>query len=263
MKNLSSKLVLILNVGIICSIISGCGSNSLSKNETKSFEGQKIEEINIKTGGQNIEFRPSNGKEVTVKMKAEKELPAKVEDNVLSVVIEDSSDFINFKTETLYVDIPKDTYKKINLVTTSGNITGEDLKAEKLILTADSGEININGFEGDKVKGEVVSGNVKLVNIMGDLSIENDTGNVSVSHKGTFKNDSSISSNSGEIEAKLEDKPNSLQIDAATESGKIKTSLFSSKEIITKDAGSKLKSEIGSEGPTLSLHSSSGNINID
>lgn len=263
MKNLNSKLIIGLSVGFLSLIISGCGSDSASKNETKSFEGQKVEEIYIKTGGQNIELRPSSNEEIKVSMNTDKELPAKVNGNVLTVDIKESSDFINFKTDTVYVDVPGETYKKISLITTSGNIKGKDLNTEELTLNSDSGEIDIDGYNGNKIIGEFVASNVKLEGINGDLAIKNDTGNVSVFHKGIFENDSSISSNTGKVELNIESKPKNLLVDAVTESGKIRTSLFTSDEITSKGAGNKLKSEIGSGGPTLSIRSYSGDININ
>ena len=209
MKSLKSRIMLIMCIGFLSFVISGCGLNQDSKNETKSFEGNEVEEIYIKTGAQNIELRPSNDAYIKVSMKTALELPAKLSGNVLTVDVEESDNMINIKTETLYVDLPGEVYKKISLITTSGNITGEKLNTDELVLTSDSGEIDINGFDGKMLKGEIVAGNVTLKGINGDLDINNDTGNVTVSHKGIFQNDSSIRSNTGKVEVEFENKPDS------------------------------------------------------
>ncbi|WP_129706762.1 DUF4097 family beta strand repeat-containing protein [Priestia megaterium] len=262
MKNLNNKILSILSIGALSIMVTACGSNSASS-KSKSVEGGKIEQISIKTDGQNIELRPTDGSNVKVKMKSDEELPVKVDGNSLAVDIGESSKFINFKTETLYVDLPSDMYKKISLETQSGNITGENLKAENLLVTSDSGNIDIDGYEGKKVTGDVVAGNVKFNSASGDFDLNNETGDITISHKGSFNSDSNLFTQSGKINLSFNGKPDNLKIEAVTESGKINTTLFPSEDITEKSGGNQLNSKLGSSGPVLSVRSSSGNIKLD
>lgn len=260
MKKIKRKFISLGSIGLLVLGLTACNSKN-TKEETYNVE--KVNEIVVKTDGQDIEVRPTDDKNVKVSMKGAKEIPAQINGDVLTINIEESSGFINLKTKTLYVDVPEKIYKKVSIITTSGNVSGEKIKAEELIFTSDSGDIDINGYEGKKITGKVVSGHIKLEKVDGDLAVKNADGNISITHNGTLEHDSDITSHSGKIDIQFLKKPNDLKMDASTESGKIKTSLFPSDDIVSKGAGYKLSSQLGSKGPALIIHSSSGNISLN
>ncbi|OEH94412.1 DUF4097 family beta strand repeat-containing protein [Bacillus solimangrovi] len=263
MRKLNNRMITLFSIGFMVLLLGACNSDSASNFESKSFEGGNVEEIYVKADGQNIEVRPSNDSTVKVNMEDVEDIPATVEGNVLKVNLENSSGIVNLKTKTLYLDVPNTMYKKISLISTSGNISGEGLKAEELVFTTDSGNISINGIDSNKLFSENVAGNVELENANGDFVITNQTGNIILSHNGMLGSDSNINTLSGKIVVNFNQKPNSLIVDAATESGKIKTSLFAAEKIISQGAGNKLQSELGANGPKLSIHTLSGSINLD
>ncbi|MGE7603372.1 DUF4097 family beta strand repeat-containing protein [Peribacillus sp. NPDC097675] len=263
MRNLNRRFMFILTVSMLGIFMAACGSDTTSDVEPKSFEAKEIEEIFVTTDGQNIEMRPSDNEKVKVSAKAGKEVPITLEGTVLTVDLEGSSSLINFKTDTLYVEVPRKIFKKISLNTTAGKISGKKITAEELIVTADSGQIDINGFEGKKIGGEIVAGDMNLKKIEGKFSLTNDTGDIDISYKGVLEENSTITTHSGKVIMKFESKPNSLQVKASTGSGKIKNSLFSSEELKVEGGKSILNGKIGSGGATLSIQSASGTIYID
>lgn len=245
--------------------ITGCGLETGSAKQVKAFEGKQVQEVVIKTEGQNISVRPSSSQEVKVSIDADKEVPMDLNGGVLSIELGSSSNFINFKNSTLHVELPSQAYRKLSLITASGQITGEELRADELQLSTDSGDIKINGYDGSQITGEVAAGSIDLKNVNGNIVLNNDTGNIKISHNGKIGKESVIRTETGSVDFAFENKPASLQLDVSTESGSIKSSLTSPEDIIPKGAGSRLNAVIGSEDggvPLLTIRSSSGSINL-
>ncbi|MEK8127726.1 DUF4097 family beta strand repeat-containing protein [Paenibacillus filicis] len=265
MNKPSFKKLAVVSAAALMMIMTGCGSEAGSAKQTKTFDGKQVQELVIQTEGQHIEVRPSGNQEIKISMDANQEIPAALSGDVLSIKLGSSSSVINFKTAKLQVDLPSKTYRKLSLMTASGQITGEGLQAQELQLSSDSGNIEINGYEGNQIKGEIVAGNLDLKSVNGGLILNNDTGHIQISHKGKMGMESRIKTGSGSVDLVFENRPAALQLDVSTESGSIQSSLTSPGDMTSKGAGSQLTAVWGAKeggAPLLSIRSSSGSIHL-
>ncbi|GAA0133850.1 hypothetical protein YSY43_06900 [Paenibacillus sp. YSY-4.3] len=262
--NRKIKMMTMVFAAVMVLFLSGCDSKPSANSAGKIFDGKQVEEIVIKTDGQNIEIRPASSAEIKVSTKGGKEISAELNDGVLDVNYGSSSALVNFKTDTLQIELPDKQFAKISLTTFAGQIKGEGLKADELMFTGDSGSLEINGFEGKRIQGKIAAGDIELTGIAGDFIIENDAGNVKVSHNGQLAHESSIRTETGNVEMTFENAPNALEIDASTESGKIESSLTSASDVNATGAGQELKATIGTSAgaPNLTIKSSAGSIYI-
>ncbi|AIQ68217.1 DUF4097 family beta strand repeat-containing protein [Paenibacillus graminis] len=146
-KYIRRTWLILIPAAFVMLILAGCGDKSVEK--TASFEGSKVQQIEVKTDGQSIQVSRSKDSDVKLRMKTEGELPAVLEEGVLTVGAEPASGFIHLKNETIYLELPEQSYESIRLATASGNITFEDGQGEQIVLDADSGNITVSGFAGE------------------------------------------------------------------------------------------------------------------
>ncbi|MBO1001270.1 DUF4097 family beta strand repeat-containing protein [Pseudogracilibacillus auburnensis] len=139
MKHLRIKASFIFSICLIV-LLTGCKE---AEEHVETWKAAEIDEMEIVANGNNIEFLPTDTEEITVRMKSSSELPYILEGTVLRVHAEDSSSFINFKTNTIQIDVPTTLFKKISLKTTSGNINGQNPLAEEILIHTDSGNIDL------------------------------------------------------------------------------------------------------------------------
>ncbi|MEK8213917.1 MULTISPECIES: DUF4097 family beta strand repeat-containing protein [unclassified Paenibacillus] len=200
-KYKGNKWFVLIAAAFLILVLAGCGDKTVEK--TASFEGSRVQQIEVKTEGQSIKVSRSKDSEVKLRMKTNGGLPAALEAGVLTVNAEPASGFIHLKNETVYLELPEQSFESIRLATASGNITFEG-EGQTIMLDADSGNITVNGFTGE--------------------------------------------------------------IDASTQTGKINLGIEASTEIHTDGGGQSLKGTVGianTEASTLSVHSASGNINLE
>ncbi|QDY84676.1 DUF4097 domain-containing protein [Paenibacillus polymyxa] len=259
MKNWRNKGIAMLCASMLVVIVTGCSSDSDTKSEMKRFNSDNIKEIYVQTDSQNIELSRSDNEQIEVRSTG-KEVTTVNEGSSLKVNAPESSSVFNPKTNTVYVALPNQLFEKINLTTNSGKITGKEGKSKELNVSGDSGSIDINGFEGEKIVAHMSAGDINLVGISGGMEVSSDTGSINIIHQGDIGQNSSVRSNSGGIEVKLDPAPSSLSINAVTNSGKIDSSLKSSSGPSGSDK--ELHTQIGKGGPELSLETSSGTIVI-
>ncbi|CQR54927.1 DUF4097 family beta strand repeat-containing protein [Paenibacillus riograndensis] len=146
-KYIRRTWLILIPAAFVMLILAGCGDKAVEK--TASFEGSKVQQIEVKTDGQSIQVSRSKDSDVKLRMKTEGELPAVLKAGVLTVSAEPASGFIHLKNETLYLELPEQSYESIRLATASGNITFEDGQAKTILLDADSGNITVTGFAGE------------------------------------------------------------------------------------------------------------------
>lgn len=139
LKHLRIKASFIFTICLIV-LLTGCKE---AEEHVETWKTAEIDEMEIVANGNNIEFSPTDMEEITVRMKSSSELPYILDGTVLRVHAEDSSNFINFKTNTIQIDVPTTLFKKISLKTTSGNIIGQNLLAEEILIHTDSGNIDL------------------------------------------------------------------------------------------------------------------------
>ncbi|MDQ0496759.1 MULTISPECIES: DUF4097 family beta strand repeat-containing protein [Paenibacillus] len=262
MENWRNKGIALLCASMLAVLVAGCNSDSDAKSEVKRFNSDNIKNIYVQTDSQNIELSRSDNAQIEVRSTI-KGVTISDEGETLKVIAAESSGIFNLKTNIVYVALPNRIYKKIDLITKSGKITGKDSKSKELSISGDSGSIGIQGFEGEKIVSHTSSGDINLAGISGGMEVSADAGNINISHQGEIAQDSSVKSNSGKIELKLDPAPSSLRINAVTKSGKIESSLKASSGPSGSDK--ELHAQIGKitdESPVLFVENSSGSIVI-
>ncbi|MBT2289354.1 DUF4097 family beta strand repeat protein [Paenibacillus albidus] len=156
--------------------IAGCGDKAVE--QTASFAGGEVQQIQIHTDGQSVKVSRSEDAEVKIRMKASGELPAVLDGDVLTVNLEPASGFIHLKSATLYLEIPDQSYQSISLITTSGDIELADAQARDIQLAADSGSITVSGYTGT-VEAATQSGKINS-SLADPADIKNDGGGQSL-----------------------------------------------------------------------------------
>lgn len=147
MKSKSKKVLLTILLMLFAIIIIGCDNNA--ENKTQSFSAQEVEQIHINTVGESIELISSESDQVRVSLKTSSPLSAVLNDGVLTILVDAPSKYINFKSKTLYVEVPSKIYEAINLTSASGNISFKEIKSKEITVSTDSGNITIQGFKGE------------------------------------------------------------------------------------------------------------------
>ncbi|GGF86722.1 hypothetical protein GCM10010912_35000 [Paenibacillus albidus] len=156
--------------------LAGCGDKAVE--QTASFAGGKVQQIQINTDGQSVKVSRSEDAEVKIRMKTSGELPAVLDGDVLTVNLEPASGFIHLKSATLYLEIPDQSYQSISLITTSGDIELADAQARDIQLAADSGSITVSGYTGT-VEAATQSGKINS-SLADPADIKNDGGGQSL-----------------------------------------------------------------------------------
>ncbi|MNO18871.1 hypothetical protein D3C76_85910 [compost metagenome] len=178
-KYTGGKWLVLIPAAFIMLVLAGCGDKAVEK--TASFEGSKVQQIEVKTDGQSIQVSLSKDSEVKLRMKTDGELPAVLEEGVLAVNAEPASGFIHLKNETIYLELPEQSYESIRLATSSGNITFEDGQVEQIVLDADSGNITVTGFAGE-IDAATQSGTINS-GVQASAEIQTDGGGQSLKGK--------------------------------------------------------------------------------
>lgn len=167
-----------------------------------------IDSLQVSYTSDNLEIYPTEGDKVIIKeylISDEKDALADVEITDRTAVITGGKDvtitifgfFAGLERIELY--IPRAGIAGLNLQTTSGNITAKDnfsLDAQKLEITASSGNIKWFDSKAEEIKVQAGSGNIGLEGISGNASVQAGSGNVKVMKgAGSFK----IKTGSGNI----------------------------------------------------------------
>jgi len=203
----------------------------------QSYDIQSINNIKINTISSDIKFKPStdNNLKVIAYGNEDSEFKIKQDDYNLNINYDIKNNFcigICYQEDYIVIYIPNTYNNKININTTSGDISGIDLTNADIDLITTSGDIQINNINkldalstsGDinirnvnEINLKVTSGEVNINNINNKVNIQTTSGDVEINNLRLTEN-SKIKTNSGEIEI---DKTNNIYIDANTTSGEV------------------------------------------
>lgn len=106
---------------------------------------------------------------------------------------------------------------KIETSTISGDISVNSFISENIKIKTTSGDINVDNIDSKVLAVSTISGQISLGNITGELSLKTTSGDITVS-KLLILDNSEISSLSGEIRVKMDNK-NNCNIDTDSMSG--------------------------------------------
>ena len=170
----------------------------------------------------------------------------------------------NWPEPKLNVYIPDKMYETLTLKTSFGDLRSDQkLSAKKINVNADDGDVVLNGFQGEIIKGTIKFGNMTLQQLDASVDLKTDGGNVNVSPIAELKGQNQINAQFGDVNIKLPQEPEGLTLDLRANFGEIHSD-FS----VVKSSDSQenvLKGSIGkpaTNSPTLLVITDSGHISL-
>ncbi|MEI3611420.1 DUF4097 family beta strand repeat-containing protein [Pseudogracilibacillus sp. SO30301A] len=280
MKRFIRISLTVVVIGIFSVSVSGCfgnffGNKSEKIDMKKSLDAEGINEItidgelveiHIHTHNQNkikaevtgsvsknlvADFQAdTSGESATIKFSQDQKFP----------ISYDSSELI----PELNVYIPDKTYEALTLKTSFGDIMSEkELLAKRINVSADEGDVVLNGYHGELIKGTINFGNITLQQLDASVNLKSDEGNVNISPTAELKGQNQINAKFGDVKIKLPREPEGLSLDLKTNFGEIHSDF----SVVKSENGDEnvLKGTIGkpkANSPTLSIITDSGDVSL-
>ena len=120
----------------------------------------------------------------------------------------------NWPEPKLNVYIPDKMYETLTLKTSFGDLRSDQkLSAKKINVNADDGDVVLNGFQGEIIKGTIKFGNMTLQQLDASVDLKTDGGNVNVSPIAELKGQNQINAQFGDVNIKLPQEPEGLTLD--------------------------------------------------
>ncbi|MGF9989479.1 DUF4097 family beta strand repeat-containing protein [Bacillus mycoides] len=288
MKKIILASTALIVIGGLAFGLKGVGAKSFEIE--KSFEVDRIEEVEINKGSWDIEFKNTNSKKITIvvegKQKDKKKDPVTIKNDEKKIVVsqEDQKEgfFEGFsfgKKGTIYISIPEDGIDTITMNNKSGDIKMNDIKTKNLVISNDSGAEKIEGLSANKGKFISKNGEFSLKNSsLKELTIASTTGdnyitNVTSPKMKVTSKDGEVSikdakegkalfveTKSGDITVSYKKAPTSLELTANSDSSDITVNLDDFKK--RKNTENLKEGMIGDGSNKVELLSKKGVINV-
>lgn len=279
MKFNLKKPLIILAVIAVCSFIiatiiivnTGGLVNISTLNQEAVFKGAEVKRIDINTTA-DINIFSSYDEHVKVSLSGryntsiEEDIPQLVAyvDNgvlILGIKVKPSRRFfigIREMTAELNVYIPKNTIEKININSSIGDVSVNDVSVSQFDAKTLHGKIEINYLDSNKTNIESYYGNIIITDHRGDIKICCNMGNISIDQMHLY-GDVDVKNDRGEASLRIS-QDSSCSIYASTESGKIFLSDLNI-DIANYDEKNLIGS-IGMGSNRILISTSSGNIKV-
>ena len=157
----------------------------------KSFGTEEVEKIVINTISSNIKILPAEGKDIVVDFYGSittnrgdnsPKLIADIKNNILNISISYPKTFTLglFDISNIFLDIyiPAQFTKEINAASVSGDINIENFNGSKIQLKTTSGNLSAISLKAMEIQADSISGNVNFDKIEGNLKISTISGEV-------------------------------------------------------------------------------------
>ncbi|MDM5186638.1 DUF4097 family beta strand repeat-containing protein [Bacillus sp. DX4.1] len=285
-KIILASTVLIVIGGLVFSI-KGVGAKSFEK--TKSFEVDRIEEVEINNESWDIEFKNTKSKKIIIevegKQKDKKNDPVTIKNDGKKIEVNQQDQkgmFEGFsfgKKGTIYISIPKNEVDTITLNNSFGDIKMNDVTTKNIVISNDSGAGKIEGLSAVKGKFTSRDGELSLKNSsLKELTVASNTGDnyltsVTSPKMKITSTDGEVSikdakegkslfveTKSGDIAVSYKEAPTSLTLTANSDSSDITVDLDGFKKKTNTEKSK--KGTIGDASNKLELLSKDGTINI-
>lgn len=180
---LASLLLVIGIVGAALTIKPVLNAESTTKEQIlkEDFTAVNIDAENI-----TVNIKSTNDSQATIEMvtrSSEYNLMTDVNDNTLAIKVKHeykkifSFDFFNF-TPKLNIYLPEQDYNKVNITTTNGIISVENITSEEVGAISTNGIIKLKDVIANKAKTETENGMIDLENVEGDITSVTTNGKV-------------------------------------------------------------------------------------
>lgn len=239
-------------------------------NETKTIQVTDINKISLESRSSSVHFYPSTSDVLTVHLYGH----SSRKDQVLSVSKSGDTAMINIGHKKDYmfnisffdfnglqvdVEVPQKMYSEITGHSSAGPIEIQQISAGRFDLDSSAGSIKAEDLKGD-VTAHSSAGSINLTNIEGKLNLDSSAGSVNVRLK-AITHDITAHSSAGSVQIVTEQQPESLQLNARSSAGSVKTNLAN--VLYSTNERDRVNGSIGSGGPKLQLDSSAGSVSIN
>lgn len=158
MKSKLQKLVLFLSIVMMIGM-AGCGSD---ETKTETFPGELVNNINIKTGANNIVIRSTDDDHIKISLTGYDDELAILKDDTLTIDIPMPDGGIHLQGQkSIYIDIPFDGCQAISVESTAGSVTVDNVTIGELSVKTEYGDIKTIGMKGvleaKSVMGEIIT----------------------------------------------------------------------------------------------------------
>jgi lia operon protein LiaG len=236
----------------------------------KSFETEGIEKIVINAVSPCIKILPAEGKEIIVDFYGNittnlgdnsPKLIADIKNNILNISISYPKTFNLglFDISNIFLDIyiPAQFTKEINVTSVSGDVNIGNVNGTKIQLKTTSGNLSAISLKAKEIQADSISGNINFEKIEGNLKISTVSGEISAGLT-SIAEDILIKTISGEVMLALPSS-SSFIFDLESVSGDMKNN-FDSK--INLETERSMEGTVGNDTNKIKITTVSGEISI-
>ncbi|WP_438349818.1 DUF4097 family beta strand repeat-containing protein [Paenibacillus sp. FA6] len=175
-KKLSIIALLLLLVGVVGSVLTyNLTQKSEWVTEEITIKDENFTNIKISINDARVELIPTNEADAFIEISgrgSRNKVSATVQDSILSIVYKEASPKLyNFdivpKSETLKVYVPKKLYDTVQIQSSNGSISAEDMEASEVNVKANDGRIELRDIYADSIIIESDNGRIKAENMIG------------------------------------------------------------------------------------------------
>ncbi|WP_243292471.1 DUF4097 family beta strand repeat-containing protein [Bacillus sp. FJAT-47783] len=232
-------LVVIGLIGTVSLLISGVGFKQEEVMEQKEIDGREIQNISIKTDLANIYLKPVKAEQIYVEIigKTTRELntvfSTSTDHRTLEISMEQKRPWLfnasfgfNSDSLDLHVSLPEKMYNTLNMETELGNISSDHkFMAKNAIFKTDLGNIELTGFEGEKITADTSLGDIIINELNATFHFQAETGDIDIYSVKKLTDTNTIRTEMGDANVTLSQDPQPLNMDLSTELGDINTNL--------------------------------------
>lgn len=236
----------------------------------KSFGTEGVEKIVINTVSPNIKILPADGKDIIVDFYGSittnlghnsPKLIADIKNNILNISISYPKTFTLglFDISNIFLDIyiPAQFTKEINAASVSGDINIENFNGSKIQLKTTSGNLSAISLKTMEIQADSISGNVNFEKVEGNLKISTVSGEV-IAGLTSLADDILIKTISGEVKLAAPSS-SSFVFDLESISGDMKNN-FDSKTNFESERS--MQGSVGNGANTIKITTVSGEITL-
>jgi lia operon protein LiaG len=269
-------------IGTVTLLFSGVGFANNKVIEKQTLIGNGLKKVSIHSDLADVIIHPANDDEVKMELTGNTTQKLKTtfqpsdDGETLNISVKQKDkfffninfDFMNSNDVNLNVYLPQKYYDSLEISTNLGDIsTDYKLTAKNAIIKTEMGDVQLNGFEGEKIIGKTALGEIEIKELNAAFDIQSEKGDVNLQSVLSFSNENKIKTALGDVEVGITEDPEGLALDLSTELGDIESDTFITDAI--KSSGdaisNKLKGQYGKnikDGPSLTIKAEMGDITL-
>ncbi len=241
--------------------------------ENKAIPSKDLDQIRIQTDIAQLRVGQTGGDNLEVRLRGEMEqewrdnlrFEVRQEGNRAAIELLFPSNpklsfGMNAKKLELEVLLPDKRFKEINIQSSIGTISIENIEADQLQAKTNVGKISILEVRGVKTELKTDVGLIFVENVEGELDITSNTGKIDVLLE-NIMSDVRIKSNTGKVNVFSRNKPHSLKLDLRSDIGRVDVSM---KDLnYEENLNREVIGTVGSGQPLVKVRTNVGKIDFE